>query len=115
MVIKQQIKKSFEVKTLEIIEQSLNDDKVLNLKIINIKNKASFTDYIIIGSGTSKRHLSTMAKNLTKKLKKFLDFVPTIEGIEKSEWVLIDANFAIVNIFKPETREIYNLEKIWDN
>ena len=115
MVIKQQIKKSFEVKTLEIIEQSLNDDKVLNLKIINIKNKASFTDYIIIASGTSKRHLSTMAKNLTKKLKKFLDFVPTIEGIEKSEWVLIDANFAIVNIFKPETREFYNLEKIWDN
>ena len=56
-----------------------------------------------------------MAKNLTKKLKKFLDFVPTIEGIENSEWVLIDANFAIVNIFKPETREFYNLEKIWDN
>ena len=115
MIIKKKLKKNFESKTLQIIQESLNDDKVLDLKIINIEKKAFFADYIIIASGTSKRHLSTMAKNLTKKLKKILDFVPTIEGIEKSEWVLIDANFAIVNIFKPETREFYNLEKIWDN
>ena len=114
MVIKQQIKKSFEVKTLEIIEQSLNDDKVLNLKIINIKNKASFTDYIIIASGTSKRHISTMAKNLRKKVKNILNYTPIIEGIEQSEWVLIDVNSTIVNIFKPETRNFYNLEKLWE-
>ena len=108
------IKKKFESKILQIIKKSLNNDKVLDLKIINIKDKAAFADYIIIASGTSKRHISTMAKNLRKKIKSILNFTPSIEGMEKSEWVLIDINSAIVNIFKPETRNFYNLEKLWE-
>ena len=109
------IKKKFESKTLQIIKKSLNNDKVLDLKIINIKNKTAFADYIIIASGTSRRHISTMAKNLRKKIKNILNFTPSIEGMEKSEWVLIDINSAIVNIFKPETRNFYNLEKLWED
>ena len=109
------IKKKFESKTLQIIKKSLNNDKVLDLKIINIEKKAFFADYIIIASGTSKRHISTMAKNLRKKVKNILNYTPTIEGIEQSEWVLIDINSAVVNIFKPETRNFYNLEKLWED
>ena len=114
MIIKKKLKKNFESKTLQIIQESLNDDKVLDLKIINIEKKAFFADYIIIASGTSKRHISTMAKNLRKKVKNILNYTPTIEGIEQSEWVLIDINSAVVNIFKPETRNFYNLEKLWE-
>ena len=55
-----------------------------------------------------------MAKNLRKKVKNILNYTPTIEGIEQSEWVLIDVNSTIVNIFKPETRNFYNLEKLWE-
>ena len=114
MIIKKKLKKNFESKTLQIIQESLNDDKVLDLKIINIEKKAFFADYIIIASGTSKRHISTMAKNLRKKVKNILNYTPTIEGIEQSDWVLIDVNSTIVNIFKPETRNFYNLEKLWE-
>jgi len=102
-------------KDLEIISNSLKDDKALNLKIINVSNKTSLTDYIIITTGTSKRHILTMAKNLREKIKKKLKYSPTLEGVEKAEWVLIDANSAIINIFKSETREFYDLEKIWSN
>ena len=114
MIIKKKLKKNFESKTLQIIQESLNDDKVLDLKIINIEKKAFFADYIIIASGTSKRHISTMAKNLRKKVKNILNYTPAIEGIEQSEWVLIDVNSTIVNIFKLETRNFYNLEKLWE-
>ena len=114
MIIKKKLKKNFESKTLQIIQESLNDDKVLDLKIINIEKKAFFADYIIIASGTSKRHISTMAKNLRKKVKNILNYTPIIEGIEQSEWVLIDVNSTIVNIFKLETRNFYNLEKLWE-
>ena len=75
MIIKKKLKKNFESKTLQIIQESLNDDKVLDLKIINIEKKAFFADYIIIASGTSKRHISTMAKNLRKKVKNILNYL----------------------------------------
>ena len=91
------------------------DDKVVNLKIIDIKKKSDFADFIIIGSGTSNRHIINMAKNIRVKIKKNFNFNPPIEGMNQSEWVLIDASSVVVNIFKPEIREFYNLEKIWDN
>ena len=56
------------IKTLKIISASLNSDKALDIKIINVMKKTSFTDYIVITSGTSKRHIITMAKNLKEKL-----------------------------------------------
>ena len=107
--------KNFDQIIIKIIKKSLEDDKVLNLKIINIKKKKTFADYVVIASGTSQRHIVTMAKNLKESIKKKLNFTPSIEGSDNKEWVLIDANIAIVNIFKPEIRKFYNLEKIWDN
>ena len=91
------------------------DDKVVNLKIIDIRKKSDFADFIILGSGTSNRHIINMAKNIRVKIKKNFNFNPPIEGMNQSEWVLIDASSVVVNIFKPEIREFYNLEKIWDN
>ena len=111
---KKKIKEDLETRTLKIIKKSLEKDKVLNMKIINIKKKTTFADYLIVASGTSKRHINTMAKNLREKIKSMLNYTPSIEGMEKSEWVLIDVDSAIVNIFKPEIRDFYNLEKLWD-
>ena len=56
-----------------------------------------------------------MAKNVKEKIKKKFNVDTNVEGMEKSDWILIDAYSLIINIFKPETREFYNLEKIWDN
>ena len=109
------LKEKFDLRMLEVVKQTLLDDKVVNLKIIDIRKKTAFTDFIILGSGTSNRHIINMAKNVREKIKKNFDFSVSIEGIEQSDWVLIDASSLVVNIFKPKIREFYNLEKIWDN
>ena len=115
MKIKKNLEKQFDSKLLEALKQTLLDDKVVNLKIIDIRKKSDFADLIILGSGTSNRHIINMAKNIRVKIKKNFNFNPPIEGMNQSEWVLIDASSVVVNIFKPEIREFYNLEKIWDN
>ena len=115
MVVKKILKKNSDKKMLEFVKQSLLDDKVINLKIIDIRKKSAFADFIIIGSGTSNRHIVNMAKNIREKIKKDFNFSAPIEGMEQSDWILIDASSIVVNIFKPEIREFYNLEKIWDN
>ena len=115
MKIKKDLKKKFDLRILEVVKQTLLDDKIINLKIIDIRKKSTFTDFIILGSGTSNRHIINMAKNVREKIKKNFDFSVSIEGIEQSDWVLIDASSLVVNIFKPKIREFYNLEKIWDN
>ena len=115
MKIKKDLKKKFDLRILEVVKQTLLDDKIINLKIIDIRKKSAFTDFIILGSGTSNRHIINMAKNVREKIKKNFDFSVSIEGIEQSDWVLIDASSLVVNIFKPKIRDFYNLEKIWDN
>ena len=115
MKIKKNLKKKFDLRILEVVKQTLLDDKVINLKIIDIRKKSAFTNFIIVGSGTSNRHIVNMAKNVREKIKKSFDFSVSVEGIEQSDWVLIDASSLVVNIFKPKIREFYNLEKIWDN
>ena len=115
MKIKKNLKKQFDLKMLEVLKQTLLDDKVINLKIIDIRKKSDFADFIILGSGTSNRHIVNMAKNIREKIKKKFNFNAPIEGMEQSDWVLIDASSIIVNIFKPERRQFYNLEKIWGN
>ena len=112
---KKKKKKKIKLEILEIIKQVLLDDKVINLKIIDIRKKSNFADYMILGTGTSNRHIINMAKNVKEKIKENSDFTPSIEGMEQSNWVLIDANSIVINIFKPETREFYNLENIWNN
>ena len=115
MKIKKDLKKKFDLRILEVVKQTLLNDKVINLKIIDIRKKSDFADFIILGSGTSNRHIINMAKNVREKIKKNFDFSVSIEGIEQSDWVLIDASSLVVNIFKPKIRDFYNLEKIWDN
>ena len=115
MKIKKKSKKHLNSKLHEVLKQTLLDDKVINLKIIDIRKKSAFADFIILGSGTSNRHIVNMAKNVKEKIKKNFNFNASVEGMEQSNWVLIDASSIVVNIFRPEAREFYNLEKIWDN
>lgn len=69
---------------------------------------------MIIASGTSDRHTSSLAQNLIKNVKEKLDYNHvTVEGMSEGNWVLVDIGDVIVHIFKPEYREMYNLEKMW--
>tara|TARA_B100001559_G_C16261451_1_gene511707 strand:- start:405 stop:722 length:318 start_codon:yes stop_codon:yes gene_type:complete len=96
---------------LDKIFLSLQDDKAIDPKIIDLREKTFFADYMVIASGNSSRHITSMAEHLKEKLNKKRKI--RIEGMNKSDWVLIDCNEIIVHIFLPEARSYYNLEKIW--
>ena len=80
---------------------------------INVEGKSDFADRMVIASGTSARHVSSLADRVTDALKKAgLEHIP-VEGKDTCEWVLVDAGNIVVHLFKPEARAYYNLEKMW--
>ena len=95
------------------IEKILDDNKALNIKSINLKNKSYIADYMIIASGTSSRHLQALSEILVTELKKIGLNNCRIEGKESNDWKLVDTQDVIVHIFHPEKREFYDLEKMW--
>ena len=96
-----------------LIEKTLDDGKAMNIVSISLSGKSSIADYMIIASGTSVRHVSSLAEQVNKKLKDSGFTVFSIQGKEESNWVLVDAGDAIVHIFRPEVRDFYNLDKMW--
>ena len=92
---------------------TLNENKGIDIRIISIKEISSIADYIIIATGSSNRHLTSMAENIESNLKKIGQKTLSKEGKNQSEWVLLDLGDIIVHLFKKEVREFYNLEKMW--
>ena len=95
------------------IETILNNNKAQNIISIDLKKKSYIADYMIIASGTSSRHLQSLAENLVTELKKIGVYNCRIEGKDSSYWKLVDAIDIIIHIFHPEKREFYDLEKMW--
>lgn len=97
----------------EVAQTSLEDDKAEEIVAIDVRDKSSLADVMIVASGRSQRHVGALADNLTKKLKEagFSDI--RIEGLPHCDWVLVDAGDLIIHIFRPEVRAFYNIEKIW--
>ena len=106
-----QNKKVFKLK--EDIENILDDNKAMEIKSINLKNKTSIADYMIIASGTSSKHIQSLSQILINKLKEKGINNCRLEGRDSHDWKLIDAEDIIVHIFNPEKRKFYNLEKMW--
>ena len=102
------------LKTLErLIISSLNDRKAEQVSSLNLVGKSDFADLMIIASGTSQRHVSSLADAVVDALKKAgYEHIP-VEGKDVGDWVLVDAGDVIVHLFKPEIRDHYNLEKMW--
>ena len=92
----------------------LEEYKAENVIKLDVKDKSSITDTMIIASGRSTRHVKSIADNIIKKLKKIKVKPLGIEGYTKSEWVLIDFGDVLVHVMHPDTREFYSLEKLWD-
>ena len=97
----------------EEIEQILNDNKATEIITINLKNKTSIADFMIVASGNSSRHIQALSEILLDKLKKIGIENCHLEGRNSKDWKLIDAIDIIVHIFHPEKRKFYNLEKMW--
>ena len=97
----------------EEIENILNDNKAIEVKSINLKDKTSIADFMIIASGNSSRHIQALSEILVNKLKEKGINNCRLEGQHSNEWKLIDAIDVIVHIFHPEKRKFYDLERMW--
>jgi len=95
------------------IENILNDNKALEVKSINLKDKTSIADFMIIASGNSSRHIQALSETLLDELKKRGINNCRLEGQSSNDWKLIDAMDIIVHIFHPEKRKFYDLERMW--
>jgi ribosome-associated protein len=97
----------------EVIIKTLDSNKALDIVTIDLKDKSSMADYMIIASGTSSRHIQSLSEQVLEKLKDNGVQNSKIEGKDSSEWKLVDGIDLIVHIFHPEKRKFYELEKIW--
>ena len=98
---------------LRLIETSLADDKAIDPVTIDLAGKTSFADVMVIATGSSQRHIATMAEHLLERLKRRGFKGLSAEGAGQSDWVLIDAGDVVVHLFKDELRHFYDLEKLW--
>lgn len=99
--------------TLRVVEASLEDDKGEDIVVIDLTGKDSFADYLVIASGRSDRHVGALADHLIERLKALGHPTVPAEGMERRDWVLLDASDVVVHLFKPDVRAFYNLEKLW--
>ena len=98
----------------EKIMKILDNKKAIDIKLIDIHDKSTLSDYMIIASGTSSTHVKSLADNVHEDLKKEGIYPYKIEGRNSDSWVLMDYNDVIVNIFTQEDRLHYNLEDLWE-
>ena len=95
------------------IEKILKDNKAMKIKSINLKDKTSIADFMIVASGNSSRHIQALSEILLDALKKKGINNCRLEGKDSDDWKLIDAIDIIIHIFHPKKRKFYNLERMW--
>ena len=96
-----------------LILHRLDDEKTHDIVFIDLKDKSTIADSIVVASGRSHRHVSAVADHLLRAIKEGGHGKARVEGMPACDWVLIDAGDVVVHLFRPEVRSFYNLEKIW--
>ncbi len=98
----------------DLVVNALEDFKAIDIQQIDVSGQNPLTDMFVIASGSSLRHIKSMAENLVIKAKEAGIPPLGVEGDRQSEWVLVDLNDIIVHLMLPQTRAFYNLEKLWE-
>ena len=97
-----------------VVIAALDDMKALEVKLLDVRGLTDIADYMVIASGTSDRHVRSVAQRVVEKTKE-AGFRPHgVEGQQDGDWVLIDLHEIIVHVMLPRIREFYGLEKLWD-
>ena len=97
----------------ELVIEALDDSKATDIVRLDVRNMTSVTDYMIVASGTSNRHVKSLANNVADRAREAGHRPIGIEGEEGGEWVLLDLQDALVHVMLPKVRDFYNLEKLW--
>lgn len=96
-----------------LILESLDDLKAQNTLFLDVSSLTDVMDNLVIASGTSTRHVKSLAENVITTCKKNNQYAIGIEGMEVGDWVLVDFGNTVVHVMLPETRQFYDLEKLW--
>lgn len=103
-------------KFASIIARILDDNKALDIVILNVTNVCSLSDYFIIATGSSTPHIRALTENVRKKIKDIFKRLPLGEESERmSKWNLLDYGEAVIHIMNKEQRDIYQIEKFWSH
>lgn len=98
---------------VKVAVAALEDLKAQDILSINVREKTSITDYMVIASGTSSRHVKSLVDNVLEKVKEQGVRPLGSEGLDSGEWALLDLGDVVVHVMQPSTRQFYDLEKLW--
>jgi len=99
---------------LPVVEAALADMKAVDVRVLDVRGMSDVTDYMVVASGTSDRHLRAVADRVVQMAKAAGHRPLGVEGEEQGEWVLVDLPDVMVHILLPRTREFYQLEQLWE-
>ena len=97
----------------ELVVDALDDVKAQDIVKLDVRDMTTVTDYMVVASGTSSRHVKARVENVAKKATEAGHIPIGIEGETGGEWVLLDLQDTLVHVMMPKVREFYNLEKLW--
>lgn len=97
----------------DFVVATLEDMKAQDIRVLDVRDKTSITDFFIIASGTSDRHVKSTAEAVAFKAKQAGEAPLGAEGIADGEWALIDLNGIVVHIMQARVRDFYQLERLW--
>jgi ribosome-associated protein len=96
-----------------LVVDALDDIKAQDITRLDVRDMTTVTDFMVIASGTSNRHVQALVDNVAEKAKQAGHRPIGVEGEEGGEWVLLDLQDTLVHVMLPRVREFYNLEKLW--
>lgn len=99
---------------LQPIVNSIEEAKGLNIQILDVRELTDVTDHMVVVSGTSVRHVKSIMKTIVERLTDLGSKPNGVEGEQHSQWILLDYSSVIVHVMLAETREFYDLERLWD-
>jgi len=98
-----------------LIVDALEDLKALDIRIVDVRGQTSVTDWLVIASGTSSRHVKSLADHVAQGMKTKQGVAPLgSEGADAAEWVLVDFDSVVLHVMQPPIREFYDLERLWE-
>lgn len=98
----------------DLILKVLDEMKALDVKVLDVRGRTSITDLMIVASGTSNRHVTSIAEAIAFQAKEAGEVPLGVEGLKEGEWVLVDLNGVVVHIMQTKVRDFYQLERLWD-
>ena len=100
-------------KLKDLVVEALEDMKGVDIRVLDVRGMTAITDFMVVVSGTSERHVKSLARNALDVVREHKVKPLGVEGEQSGEWVLVDLCDGVLHVMRPQVRDFYNLEKLW--